>query len=150
DQMARSRARSTGQIRPVSALPLGRTIINIWSNLNEAYFRDRTLGGVAMNKRLSRRAWLTAAGLGLASAVARAQGGADDGAALSSPVMPYTAFDKLPFEAVPVEGGRLRLVFGPGQPVLLRERILAYVRQSARAVATYFGRFPAADTRVLV
>jgi hypothetical protein len=37
DQMARSRARSTGQIRPVSALPPDRTIITIWSNLNGMY-----------------------------------------------------------------------------------------------------------------
>ena len=43
DQMARSRARSTGQIRPVSALPPGRTIITIWSNLNGSYLWDRTL-----------------------------------------------------------------------------------------------------------
>jgi hypothetical protein len=38
DQMAPSRDRSSGQIRPVSALPPGRTIITIWSNLNDTYF----------------------------------------------------------------------------------------------------------------
>ncbi|WP_374566573.1 hypothetical protein [Ideonella sp.] len=38
DQMARSRARPSGQIRWVSAQPSGRAIITIWSNLNAAYF----------------------------------------------------------------------------------------------------------------
>jgi hypothetical protein len=94
---------------------------------------------------VNRRVWL-----GWAGALAWPRARAEEASALLGPNMPYEAFDRQPFEAMPVPGGRLRVVFGPGQPVLPRERILAYVRQSARAVATYFGRFPAADTRVLV
>jgi hypothetical protein len=45
DQMARSRARPSGQIRRVSALPSERTIITIWSNLNGSYLWGRTLTG---------------------------------------------------------------------------------------------------------
>ena len=43
DQMAPSRDRPQGQIRPVSAPVAGRAIITIWSNRNATYLWDRTL-----------------------------------------------------------------------------------------------------------
>ena len=64
--------------------------------------------------------------------------------------MPYAAFDRLPFETVEVDGGRIRVACGPGDFELPRERIIEYVRQSARSVAVYFGRFPASRLRLLV
>jgi hypothetical protein len=74
----------------------------------------------------------------------------DDDTALTGPNMPYAAFDRLPVERIEVAGGAIRVGFGPGDFALPRERLMAYVRQSARSVVTYFGRFPARDTRLLI
>jgi hypothetical protein len=49
-----------------------------------------------------------------------------------------------------VAGGGIRIGFGSGEFALPRERIVAYVRQSAGSVVAYFGRFPARDTRLLI
>ena len=88
------------------------------------------------------------AGLGAVPGIARAAD--DDTQALRGSNMPYGAFDRLPVERIEVTGGVIRVGFGPGNIALPRERILDYVRQSARSVVTYFGRFPARDTRLLI
>ena len=103
------------------------------------------MGLERIRNSVSRRAWM-----GWAAGAAGLAAAGDEASALHGPNMPYAAFDSQPSETVPVEGGRLRVVFGPGRPVLPRERILAHLRQSSHSVATYFGRFPVADTRVLV
>ena len=64
--------------------------------------------------------------------------------------MPYAAFDHMPFESVQIADALIRVVFGPGAFELPRQRIVDFVRQSARTVALYFGRFPARATRLLV
>lgn len=64
--------------------------------------------------------------------------------------MPYAAFDHMPFESVLIADALIRVVFGPGAFELPRQRIVDFVRQSARTVALYFGRFPARATRLLV
>ena len=64
--------------------------------------------------------------------------------------MPYEAFDRLKAEVLAVGDARILLAFGPGDFAASRSDIVAYVRQSAHAVATYFGRFPAPTTRLLI
>lgn len=99
-----------------------------------------------------RRRWvLSGARIALAAAVfksaaARAQTEAD----LNGQGMPYAAFDRLPFERVEVGDALIRVAFGPGEFEIARGRIVEHVRRSARAVAVYFGRFPARTARVLI
>ena len=81
-------------------------------------------------------------------ALAGAQAG--DEPALGGSSMPYGAFDRLPTERIDVGDAVIRVGFGPGRFDLSRERLLAYVRLAARSVITYFGRFPARETRLLI
>ena len=64
--------------------------------------------------------------------------------------MPYAAFDRMPFESVQIGDALIRVVFGPGEFDLPRQRIVDYVQQSAHTVALYFGKFPAPVARLLV
>ena len=64
--------------------------------------------------------------------------------------MPYAAFDQMPFESIQIGDASIRVVFGPGEFDLPRQRIVDFARQSARTVALYFGRFPARTARLLV
>ena len=73
-----------------------------------------------------------------------------DSPLLETAGMPYDAFDLMPADQILVKGGRIRVAFGPGKLAVSRERILDYVRQSARSVEAYFGTFPAGDTRLLI
>lgn len=71
-------------------------------------------------------------------------------AALLGERMAYEAFDRLPATRVAVSGGELQVAFGPGELALPRERVVQWVTSAAHAVATYYGRFPATTTRVLI
>jgi hypothetical protein len=53
--------------------------------------------------------------------------------------MPYDAFDKLTKTDIEVSGGVIHVGFAPGDLALPKERILDWVRTSARAVSTYYG-----------
>ena len=64
--------------------------------------------------------------------------------------MPYAEFDRIPATRLAVPGGELLVAFAPGALDLPRERVLGWVGSSARAVAAYYGRFPAASTRLLI
>ena len=64
--------------------------------------------------------------------------------------MPYDAFDKLPKTDIAVPGGVVRVAFAPGEFTLPRERILDFVRTSAKAVSTYYGRFPVNSVKLLI
>jgi len=67
--------------------------------------------------------------------------------------MPYAAFDRMPAEVIDVgDAGESRILvaFGPGLVAGFRDSILGYIRQSAQSVVTYFGRFPARSTRLLI
>src|ERR1700722_16009875 len=55
--------------------------------------------------------------------------------------MPYDAFDKLAKTDLDVPGGVVHVGFAPGEIALPKEKILDWVRTSARAVATYYGLF---------
>jgi hypothetical protein len=86
----------------------------------------------------------------LAAPAARASAQPSDEPTLAGSSMPYGAFDRLSTERIEIGDAVIRVGFGPGSFALPRERLLAYVRQSARSVVTYFGRFPARDTRLLI
>jgi len=68
----------------------------------------------------------------------------------AGPRMPYRAFDRLPLTALSVGGGQLDVGFAPGDFALPRERLLAWIEQSAHAISVYYGRFPVASARILV
>jgi hypothetical protein len=64
--------------------------------------------------------------------------------------MPYDAFDRLSTTDLEITGGTIHVGFAPGDTALPREKILDWIRMSARAVATYYGRFPVSSLRLLL
>jgi hypothetical protein len=64
--------------------------------------------------------------------------------------MPYEAFDKLAKTDIDVPGGVIHVGFAPGNIALPKEKILDWVKTSAKAVATYYGRFPVNALRLLM
>jgi hypothetical protein len=64
--------------------------------------------------------------------------------------MPYDAFDRLPKTDLDVSGGTIHVAFAPGEIALPREKIFDWIRASARAVSTYYGRFPVSSLRLLI
>lgn len=64
--------------------------------------------------------------------------------------MPYDAFDKLPKTDLDVSGGIIHVAFAPGEITLPREKVLDWIRTSAKAVSTYYGRFPVPSLRLLL
>src|SRR5580700_3475974 len=64
--------------------------------------------------------------------------------------MPYDAFDKLPKTDLEVAGGVIHVAFGPGEIALPKDRILDFVRKSAKAVSTYYGRLPVSSVKLLI
>jgi hypothetical protein len=64
--------------------------------------------------------------------------------------MPYDAFDKLPKTDLEVPGAVIHVGFAPGEIALPKEKVLDWVRTSAKAVATYYGRFPVSELKLLI
>jgi hypothetical protein len=64
--------------------------------------------------------------------------------------MPYDAFDKLAKTDIDVPGGVIHVGFAPGEFALPKEKILDWVRTSAKAVSTYYGHFPVKSLRLLL
>jgi hypothetical protein len=64
--------------------------------------------------------------------------------------MPYDAFDKLAKTDIDVPGGVVHVAFAPGEIALPKDRILDFVRTSANAVSTYYGRFPVKAVKLLI
>ena len=64
--------------------------------------------------------------------------------------MPYDAFDRLPKADIEIGGGVIRAAFAPGDTALPQEKVLDWVRASAKAVTTYYGRFPVASVKLLL
>jgi len=62
----------------------------------------------------------------------------------------YGALREQPHQSVVMGGGTLDVVFADGAPGLDRDRVIAWIRKSATAVTTYFGRFPVRHVGVLV
>jgi hypothetical protein len=64
--------------------------------------------------------------------------------------MPYDAFDKLTKIDLDVPGGVIHVAFAPGDIALPKEKVLDWIRASARAVSTYYGRFPVGALKLLL
>jgi len=64
--------------------------------------------------------------------------------------MPYDAFEKLPKTDLEVPGGIIHVAFAPGEIALPTEKVLDWVRTSAKAVSTYYGRFPVSELKLLI
>ena len=64
--------------------------------------------------------------------------------------MPYDAFDKLPKTDLDVPAGTIHVAFAPGDIILPKEKVLDWVRTSAKAVTAYYGRFPVSSLRLLL
>jgi hypothetical protein len=64
--------------------------------------------------------------------------------------MPYDAFDRLGKIDLVVPGGVIHVGFAPGDVALPRDKVLDWVRTSARAVSTYYGRFPVNSLKLLL
>ena len=64
--------------------------------------------------------------------------------------MPYNAFDKLPQTDLDVAGGVIHVGFAPGDIALPKEKVLDWVKTSAKAVTTYYGRFPVGELKLLI
>ncbi len=64
--------------------------------------------------------------------------------------MPYDAFDRLAKTDIDIDGGVVHVAFAPGDIALPKDRILDWVRASARAVSTYYGRFPVTSLKLLL
>lgn len=64
--------------------------------------------------------------------------------------MPYDAFDRLPKTDLEIGGSTIHVAFAPGEMTLSKEKLLDWIRMSARAVTTYYGRFPVGSLRLLL
>jgi hypothetical protein len=62
----------------------------------------------------------------------------------------YAALAKQPHTRLTIDGGVIDVVFADGGDGLDRTRVLAWIRTSAIAVSTYFGRFPVSHVGLLV
>ncbi len=64
--------------------------------------------------------------------------------------MPYDAFHRLAKIDLEVPGGTIRVAFAPGDVSLPREKVLDWIRASAKAVSVYYGRFPVDSLKLLL
>jgi hypothetical protein len=64
--------------------------------------------------------------------------------------MPYDAFDRMPKTDLDVPSGVIHVGFGTGEFALPKAKILEWVTASAKAVSTYYGRFPVKSLRLLL
>ena len=64
--------------------------------------------------------------------------------------MPYLAFERLDKTIVDVGGAQLVVGFAPGDIKLEKQKLLAWVDKSARALSVFYGRFPVKTARVLL
>ena len=68
----------------------------------------------------------------------------DDGDSL------YSALRAQPHTSLSIGGGEIEVVFADGAPGLEQARVMEWIRSGARAVTTYFGRFPVRHVGLLV
>lgn len=64
--------------------------------------------------------------------------------------MPYDAFDRLPQADLDIAGATIHVAFAPGDIALPKEKVLDWIRMSAKAVTTYYGRFPVGSLKLLL
>jgi hypothetical protein len=86
--------------------------------------------------------------LGIARGAAPSVAASSDGYA--DPDEIYAAIRNQPSTQMAIGGGLIDVVFADGAPDLDRGRVMNWIHESARAVTTYFGRFPVAHVGILV
>ena len=64
--------------------------------------------------------------------------------------MPYDAFDRLPRTDLEVAGGTIHVALRARRHHAAQRKVLDWIRMSARAVTTYYGRFPVDSLRLLL
>ena len=64
--------------------------------------------------------------------------------------MPYEAFERLPKTDLEVPGGIIHVAFAPGEVAMPKDKVLDWIRTSAEAVVTYYGRFPVTELKLLI
>ncbi len=64
--------------------------------------------------------------------------------------MPYDAFDKLAKKDIDVPDGVIHVALAPGAMALPKDKILDWVKTSAKAVSMYYGRFPVKSLKLLL
>ena len=64
--------------------------------------------------------------------------------------MPYTAFEKLASNPMQVTGSTLDIRFAPGRFNIGERAVRNWIRRSANAVITYYGRFPVKRAKILI
>src|SRR5690348_15933630 len=64
--------------------------------------------------------------------------------------MPYVKFDALPTSTIEIDDAKLVVGFAPSKLGQARATVLSWVNDSARAITTYFGRFPVERLRILI
>jgi hypothetical protein len=101
-----------------------------------------------MTAALSRR-WVIYAGVTALSGASVFRAGAQSEFSRGDR-MPYDAFDKLPKTDLDVPGGVIHVGFAPGDIALPQDKILDWIRMSAKAVSTYYGHFPVKSLRLLL
>ena len=65
-------------------------------------------------------------------------------------MMPYLAFEKLDKTIIDVGGAQIVVGFAPGDIKLEKNKLLAWVDKSARALSAFYGKFPVKTARVLL
>ena len=64
--------------------------------------------------------------------------------------MPYDRFDRMPKTDIDIAGSTIHLAVAAGDIDLPQEKIIDWIRMSAKAVVTYYGRFPVKSLRLLL
>lgn len=64
--------------------------------------------------------------------------------------MPYDAFDELHATKLHIGGATQTIAFAPGPLRLSHDRILKWLTTSAKAVTTYYGKFPVPSAKILI
>jgi hypothetical protein len=64
--------------------------------------------------------------------------------------MPYEAYDALPKTNITIGKSTIGVAFAPGDIMLPKEAVLAWITTAAQAVATYYGHFPVGFVRLLI
>lgn len=64
--------------------------------------------------------------------------------------MPYDAFDELHATTLHIGSATQTIAFAPGPLRLTHDRILEWLKTSAKAVTTYYGKFPVPSAKILI
>jgi predicted metalloprotease with PDZ domain len=92
----------------------------------------------------------TPAGLSFATGIFPAGPGAYEANLADLPEAPYSAFGPFQTAHIRVTGGEVEVAVLPGETVLDRAALVAWVERAAGDVASYYGRFPLPRTLVIL